>query len=139
MNPDHINPQESPGPRLGWMSVAVAAAFYTVCVSIATWPRIAWFRSSLPSLFDPLQHLWIMRWYRTCLLEGQSPILCPEILYPTGAPLGCFSPLHFQALLYVPLSLAIPNDALCYNLIWLFGMVSRPGGWCGSVGGSGWP
>jgi hypothetical protein len=111
-------------PRLGWRAVAVAAAFYVLCVSIATWPRILMFRSTLPSLFDPLQHLWVMRWYRSCLLEGRSLILCPEVQYPTGVPLGCFSPLHFQALLYIPLSFVIPNDVLCYNMLWLFGFVS---------------
>ena len=65
-----------------------------------------------------------MRWYRACLLEGRSLVLCPEIQYPTGVPLGCFSPLHFQALLYIPLSFVIKNDVLCYNLLWLFGFVS---------------
>jgi hypothetical protein len=124
VNLDQTHLQERPEPRLGALPVAMATLFYVLCVSIATWPRIAWFRSCLPSLFDPLQHLWIMRWYRACLLEGQSPVLCPEIQYPTGVPLGCYSPLHLQAMLYIPLSLAIPNDALCYNLVWLFGMVT---------------
>jgi hypothetical protein len=65
-----------------------------------------------------------MRWYKTCLLEGRSIVLCPEIQYPTGAPLGCFSPLHFQGLLYIPLSLLIANDVLCFNLLWMLGMVT---------------
>jgi hypothetical protein len=134
-------------PRLGWKAAMIATVFYTVCVSITTWPRILWFRSCLPSLFDPLEHLWIMRWYKACLLEGRSPLFCPEIQYPTGVPLGCFTPMHFQALLYIPLSFLIPNDALCYNLIWMFGMVTTGLGtfllawsvsrdrWCAGFGG----
>ena len=120
---------------------------YLACVTLATWPRLLWFRTALPSLGDPLQHLWIMRWYQTCLLEGRSIVLCPEIQYPTGAPLGCFSPLQFQSLLFIPLSLALQNDVLCYNLVWLFGIVFTGVGtflliwptvrdpWCAGFGG----
>jgi hypothetical protein len=60
-----------------------------------------------------------MRWYRTCLLEGRSPFVCPEVQYPVGAPLGHFSPLQLQALAYLPLSLVTRNDVLIYNLLWL--------------------
>jgi hypothetical protein len=144
---DRAEAQERPAPRLGFKTVAVVAVFYVACVSIATWPRVLWFRSSLPSLLDPLQHLWIMRWYRACLFEGRSLRLCPEVQYPTGAPIGCFSPLHFQTLLYIPLSLVTGNDALCYNVIWLIGLVSSGLGtfwlawwvvrdpWCAAFGG----
>src|SRR5262249_16459989 len=68
---------------------------------------------------DSLQALWVMRWYKHCLIHGQSILQCPNLQYPVGAPLGNFSPLQFQALLYIPLSLFIANDVLCYNLIWL--------------------
>jgi hypothetical protein len=147
MKLDPFDPDEPSETGPGWRTVAVVAALYIACVSLATWPRIFWFRSALPSLGDPLQHLWIMRWYKTCLREGQSFILCPEIQYPTGAPLGSFSPLHFQSLLYIPLSSAIGNDVLCYNLIWLFGIVFTGLGtflliwhtsrdsWCAGFGG----
>ena len=60
----------------------------------------------------------ILRWYKTCLLEGRSPLRLPEIQYPVGSPLGNFSPLYFQGLLYLPLSAVIPNDVLCYNALW---------------------
>src|SRR5262249_32805500 len=69
-------------------------------------------------------HLWIMRWYKTCLLEGKSVALCPEIQHPVGAPLGNFSPLHFQAMLYLPLSTLLHDDIFRYNTVWLFGMLS---------------
>jgi hypothetical protein len=137
-------PQRS-GP--GWRTVAIVAAVYVAFVSLATWPRILGFRSTLPSLGDPLQHLWIMRWYKTCLLEGRSIVVCPEIQYPVGAPLGTFSPLHFQSLLFIPLSLAFDQDVLCYNLIWMFGIVftglgtflliwqGQRDAWCAGFGG----
>src|SRR5207248_3581183 len=31
--------------------------------------------------------------------------------------------LHFQSMLFVPLSLVIRNDVLCFNLVWLSGIV----------------
>src|SRR5262245_50548933 len=79
--------------RWRWIIIAL---FYAACAAIGTWPQCLNFTSELPSLSDPLQHLWVMRWYKTCLLEGRLPILCPDIQYPTGAPLGNFSPLHVQ-------------------------------------------
>lgn len=104
-----------------WLLVA---CFLTVCALLASWPRVLTFGSTLPTLADPLQHLWIMRWYRTCLLEARPLWICPEVQAPIGAPLGNFSPLHAQALLYLPLSLVFKNNILCYNLIWLAGMVT---------------
>src|ERR1700686_3994668 len=70
-----------------------------------------------------MQALWVMRWYKDSLLHGHSPLLCPDLQFPVGAPLGNFSPLHFQGLLYLPLSLFKANDVLCYNLIWLANLV----------------
>jgi hypothetical protein len=109
----------------GWRAALVVLACYVGCVAVATYPMAATFGSALPGHpNDPLQHLWVMRWYRTCLLEGRSPRLCPELHHPVGAPLGNFSPLHLQAMLYVPLSLAVGDDALCFDLIWLVGLVT---------------
>jgi hypothetical protein len=121
--PDTPGPSGS-APGFGRRTWVMAAAFYGACVAVATWPRILGFGSTLPTLPDPLQHLWIMRWYKACLFEGRSPILCPEVQFPTGAPLGCFSPLQFQALLYIPLSLVIASDVVCYNLLWMLGLVT---------------
>lgn len=96
---------------------------YTVCVAVATYPMAVSFSSKVPNLGDPLEHLWIMRWYKSCLLDGRSPFCCPELHAPVGVPLGYFPPMQLQTLLYVPLSLVLDNDALCYNLIWLFGFL----------------
>src|SRR5262245_5180567 len=107
MNPDPAAPQEACAPRLGWKALGIAAVFYAFCVSIATWPRVLWMRTHLPQLMDPLEHLWIMRWYKICLMEGRLPLFCPEVHHPIGVPLGCYVPMHFQSLLYIPLSLLI--------------------------------
>src|SRR6476661_753279 len=93
------SPRSREGRRLGWKTLVGVFALYLAGVAVATYPFALSFGSRLPgSLLDPLQHLWIMRWYRTCLLEGRSLVLCPEIQYPIGAPLGNFSSLHFQSL-----------------------------------------
>ncbi len=116
---------ENEPARLGWKTVVVATLFYSACVAVATFPVVANFRSALAgSLFDPLQHLWIMKWYRSCLLEGRSPLICRELQYPIGAPIGNFSPLHFQAMLFLALSTVIRDDVTLFNTIWLFGMVT---------------
>jgi hypothetical protein len=99
------------------------AIFYAVCAAIATYPAVRTMSSTLPSRVDPLVHLWTLRWYKTCLAEGRLPFHCPEIQYPVGAPLGFLPPMHYQALLYLPLSCVISNDVLCYNLIWFSNFV----------------
>lgn len=115
--------QHDAGRGPGGTTWLVVAGFLTVCALLASWPRVLTFGSTLPTLADPLQHIWVMRWYRTCLLEGRPLWLCPEIQAPIGAPFGNFSPLHAQALLDLPLSFLFKNKILCYNLIWLIGMV----------------
>src|SRR3954454_22158182 len=90
----------APTARLRIRDLTIVWLFYVACALILSYPLIKTFSTTLAgSLLDPLQHLWVMRWYRTCLLEWKSPILCPELQYPIGAPLGNFSPLHLQALL----------------------------------------
>ena len=113
-------PSESPTPpplTPGWKTMAGVAALYLACLAAATWPAFATFGSTLPSRVDPLAHLWTMRWNKSCLLAGKLPFVCPEIQYPVGAALGTLPPMHFQTLLYIPLSMLTSNDILCYNLI----------------------
>ena len=114
---------DAPDDRFGVGTVALVLAFYAACVALVTYPFVLHLRSRLPSLVDPLQHLWVMRWYKTCWLEGRSPFRCPELQYPVGAPIGNFSPLHLQSLLYLPLSSLTKNDILCFNLIWWSGFL----------------
>lgn len=115
-----FDPHPDDAPRLGWRALAVVLAFHAACLAAATYPLITRLRSTLPgNWIDPYQHLWIMRWYKSCLLAGRSPLISPDLQYPVGAPLGLFSPLHYQSLLYIPLSFVINNDYFCYNLVWI--------------------
>src|SRR5438128_4294551 len=116
---------EGPANASGWYGRTLLGVFvfYGICVFCATYPALLTSTTRLAgSRCDPLQGLWLMRWYKHCLLHGQSPLHCKEIQYPAGAPLGNFSPLHFQTLLYVPISLISSNDVLCYNAIWFFNL-----------------
>jgi hypothetical protein len=101
----------------GWKTLVPVALFYLGCLVVATWPAFTTFTTELPSRVDPLAHLWTMRWYKACLMAGRLPFFCPEIQYPVGASLGTLPPMHFQTLLYIPLSFFFQSDALCYNLI----------------------
>lgn len=117
-------PGPTPAPLRG-RDLAVAAAAYAAIALYVSYPLVASLATTLcGSLYDPAQHLWIMKWYQRCLIEGRSPVICPDLQYPSGAPLGNFSPLHLQALLFIPLSLALGNDVLGFNLVWLFAMVT---------------
>jgi hypothetical protein len=122
-NPSKADDDTTGGERLGWRGLAFILALHALGVSVATYPSVLSLGSDLPGGSDDLQHLWVMQWYKTCLFEGRWPLLCPEIQHPVGAPLGNFSPLHLQASLYLPLSLLSGNDILCYNLVWLIGLL----------------
>lgn len=120
MTTDDSRDPRDPSPITpGWKTLVAVLAFYLACLAVATWPAFATFGSTLPSRTDPLAHLWTMRWNKGCLLNGRLPFFCPDIQYPVGAPLGTLPPMHFQTLLYVPLSLAF-NDVVSYNLIRTF-------------------
>ena len=117
-----IGPTHS-GPSAPWWSPLAVLSAYILAVLSTTWPFATTFSTRLPSTGDPLQHLWVMRWYKQCLLEWRSPLVCPDLQYPVGAPLGNFSPLHLQSFLYLIASSILENDVLCFNLIWLFGLL----------------
>lgn len=114
----------APRSALGWKTLTLLVVSYVTAVLLATYPVVCTFTSRLPgSRSDPLQALRVMRWYKDSMLHGYPLLQCPGLQYPIGAPLGNFSPLHFQSFLYLPLSLAGVDDVLCYNLIWLFNLV----------------
>lgn len=109
---------------VGWKTWVATSVGYVAAVAFATDPLLRNVRSRVPGLLmDVQQHLWILCWYRTCFLEGRWPLFCGEILYPVGAPLGNFSPLQLQGILFVPLSILTADDVLSYNLLWLLGML----------------
>ena len=105
-------------------TIILVPILYLATLGVATYPAFAHLRSALPAgLPDPLMHLWVMRWYKSCLVQGRLPWVCPELQYPIGAPLAHFSPMHLQGLLYIPLSSVCSNDTLCYNLLWIGGFL----------------
>jgi hypothetical protein len=105
---------------LPWSTPVLVLLLYAACLFVATYPVMTTLTSRLPGgAGDQVQALWVMRWYKTCLLQGRSPLHCPGIQYPVGGHPGNFSPLYFHALLYLPLSLVVRNDVLCYNVLWL--------------------
>ena len=121
-HPLDIEPEFGDYPR--WSMLGLATLIYGAVAAVATYPILFRLGSGLPySGEDGLQHLWIMRWYRSCLLEGRVAWFCPEIQYPVGAPLALFSPLQFESLLYILVYPFASNDAACYNLVWLSGIV----------------
>ena len=106
-------------------TIALVAASYLACAAAATYPVVLTFGSAMPGqLSDPLEHLWIMRWSRACLLDGRSPFFCPVLNYPTGVPLGYFPTMHLQTAAYLALGLVADNDVACFNALWFFGFVS---------------
>lgn len=109
--------------RLGAATVPCVLALYGLALAAATYPVARNLTTELPSLSDPMMHLWVMRWAKSCLLQGRAPFVCPEVQYPVGASLGNFSPMHLQSLLYVPLSFFIFNDVLIYNILWILGFL----------------
>lgn len=114
---------EAPQTPMKRETPAVVLGLYLLVIVAATWPFAMTFGSKIPSTGDPLQHLWVMRWYKQCLVEGKSPLICPELQYPAGASLGNFSPLHLQSLVYLIVSPIVQHDAARYNLVWLTGLL----------------
>ena len=115
----------SPRGRAVATTLALVAASYFACASVATFPVVLTFGSALPGqLTDPLEHLWIMRWSRACLLEGRSPFFCPSLNFPAGIPLGYFPTMHVQTAAYLALALATDNDVACFNALWFSGFVA---------------
>jgi hypothetical protein len=113
-----------PQTVLGRRALVLVLVLYTACALLATCPACLRFQTHLPGMTcDPLQALRVMRWYKEALVEGSSLVLNTHLQYPVGAPLGNFSPLQFQALLYLPLSFVLDNDVLIYNLIWIANLV----------------
>ncbi|WP_435010143.1 hypothetical protein P12x_001372 [Tundrisphaera lichenicola] len=109
-----------PASTIGWATIA-----YLICVAAATFPVVLSIGSAIPGeLTDPLEHLWIMKWCRACLLEGRSPFFTTGLHYPMGVPLGYFPTMHLQTAFYMALGLITSNDVACFQVIWTYGFVS---------------
>jgi hypothetical protein len=113
----------APGRAPGLSFYTILAVVYASALAVATYPMVLHLGTMLPSMADPIQHLWVMRWYLACLTNGQSPLLCTGIQYPTGVEIGLFSPLILQSALFGLIKPFAHNDILTYNLIALIGFV----------------
>ena len=120
-----IDREESGERPPGGRDTLIALGVYLAALSAATFPVVLRFGRSLPAGWvDAYQALWVMRWNREHLLQGRLPGLIAEPIHrPTGAPLGLFSPLQLQSLLFVPLATAF-GDLTCYSLIWVFSLLA---------------
>ena len=113
-----------PRATLGWRSSLAVLLFYAVCTFCATYPALLTPTTRLVgSRCDPLQALWLMRrGTRIACSRGDLRFTAARFSTLSGDSLGNFSPLHFQTLLYLPLSLVFANDVFCYNAIWFFNL-----------------
>ncbi len=104
-------------------TLGLLVALYSACLAVATYPTIWTLRTNLPTIVDPLVHIWTMRWNQACLLQGKLPTICPELQYPVGAPLGYLPPMQLQTLMFMVLSPILHNDILVFNILWIFGFL----------------
>jgi len=77
--------------RFGWKALVLTLMLHATALVIATYPTVLTLGSTLPGGGDVLQHIWVMRWFRACLIKGESFYRCPQLQHPTGAPLGNYS------------------------------------------------
>ena len=103
----------------GWGVLTGILLLYSASILICTYPAVLTANSRLAvgDISDPIQHIWLLRWYRSCLVEGTLPVFCPDLQAQTGSPLGLYTPLQFQTLIYLVNSLFTQNDILNYNII----------------------
>jgi hypothetical protein len=109
--------------RFGWRAAAATLALHTLALAAATWPVALHFPFWMPVHEDSMGSLWLLHWYKACLFEGRSVWFCPEVMHPAGVPMGFFTPLYVQALIFSAISLVIPDPAVCWNLIVLAGVL----------------
>lgn len=112
-------------PILTWRAVVLAALGYLVCLAIATDPVMRNLGRGIPGGgSDPAIHLWTLRWYERCLLEGELPFRCEGLNAPVGISTGQNPALHLPAILFLTLRFVTTNDTLRYDLIWMFGFLT---------------
>ena len=121
---DKIGNQRSVNDKhFGWRAFGLTMLLQTLGLAIATWPLVLTFPFEMPLHTDTLGSLWVLRWYKACLFEGQSTWFCNEVLHPAGVPMGSYTPLYVQSLIYSICSLIIKNDVVCWNILWLIGIL----------------
>ena len=70
-------------------SLLIAGLLYLACLLVAVLPYPLGLARNLPSAGDPSQHLWIMRWYKTCLLEKKNSFSAHRRLIISEFPTAC--------------------------------------------------
>jgi hypothetical protein len=111
------------GGWFGWRASGLTLALHLAGLVLATWPLVLTFPFEVPANSDVIGGLWLLRWYRTCLLGGGSVFFCPEIMHPAGVPMGFFTPLYLQSVLFTLCAGVSSNDVVCWNIVWLIGML----------------
>lgn len=111
------SPHRCPGPSHA-AALGLVCVLYVAALILATTPRILNFETDLPTLSDPVTHLWTMRWYRHCLVTWRSPMVHDGLHAPLGFPLGLNPPMQLPLVFYGLLSLVLSNDILIYNILW---------------------
>jgi len=110
-------PATAPGGP-GSRTILLVLASYLAALAAATWPFARTFGTRiLGDKSDPSMHLWLVRWAKTCLLEGRSPFFNPGVHYPVGVPLGFYPTMPLQSAQYLLLSSLGAGDTLCLNLM----------------------
>lgn len=109
--------------NFGWRASGFTLTLHTLGLAVATWPLIRTFPFQMPLHEDSLGSLWLFRWYKACLFEGQSVWFCKEVLHPAGVPMGSYTPMYLQSLIFSFLSTIIHDDVICWNILWLIGML----------------
>lgn len=121
------NPDPNPAPAgPGRHSILLALLLYGAVLAGMVLAGGRWDpRTQLPAtLYDPLQHLWVLRWTAGALQGQHGYQVCPDVAYPAGVSIGNFTPLHLQSLLFLALRPVLGSDVLTYNALWAIGFLT---------------
>ena len=118
---------EVDAPVKGYRAHLRVLALYTLLSAILTWPLVAYIVTHIPGsavwAFDESTFVWNMWWFKFSLLDlGQSPLYSDYIFYPLGIDLVLYTFNFFNAMLGLPLHLALPLP-LASNLVIFFAYV----------------
>ena len=86
----------------------VAFLAYLVLAVVMTWPLVARLGTHIPlGNADVWLNYWNLWWWKTALLQGQSPYYTDMIFFPTGVPLGLHTHSPANMLWTLPINLAL--------------------------------
>ncbi len=115
----------APG-RGGWRPHALALGCYTLIALLVTWPLALHMGDRIianqPGQVDGLLSVWNIWWSGHALQTGQSPFQTPLLFFPDGLDLFWLWLSFPNALLVMPVALAV-GPLPAYNLIILLGYI----------------